>query len=349
MIQRSTGAVEISSHLSLKEIPDGGDWKSILKASRTTTGALLRSLGLEHHHLANAEAEQLFELRVPQPYLEKIEAGNPEDPLLLQVLPQSKEFEAVPGYSSDPLQEQEFSPAPGLIHKYPGRVLLITTQSCAIHCRYCFRRSFPYDAHRNGLQQWQAALAYISKNPRINEVILSGGDPLMMTNTALNVLLTQLNNIPNIKRVRIHSRLITTLPQRVDSGLLKLLGASEKRIVMVVHSNHPNEIGADVANAIDRIRQTGVLLYNQTVLLRGVNDRADILAELSERLFDANVQPYYLFTLDPVSGAAHFDVSRDDARSIYAELLKKLPGFLLPKLVSEIPGQSSKTPVDLGL
>lgn len=351
MIQRSSDAVEAiaknSSDLGIRLVPDQ-DWKSLLKESRIKTSELLASVGLDHHPLADAESEKLFELRVPLPYRQKIRHGDPNDPLLLQVLPSSLEHLNVEGYSNDPLDEGDYSPVPGLIHKYPSRVLLITNQSCAIHCRYCFRRNFPYQAHRRGLNDWQEVLDYISSQEDVNEVILSGGDPLMMTNDALTKLFNALETLPQIKRVRIHTRLISSLPQRIDQGLLALFSRCKMRIVIVLHCNHANELCELTRKACEALRHTGVLLLNQSVLLKGVNDNPNTLKALSEALFEHHVQPYYLFTLDKVSGAAHFDLPLARSKAIYQGLIEQVPGFLCPRLVAEIPGKKSKTPLNFG-
>lgn len=338
MIQRTIQTVEAQAQLD--------DWKSLLKASRISTADLLRRLNLDEHPLAYADAEKQFELRVPRPYLEKIEPGQPNDPLLLQVLPQKREVLEVDGYSNDPLDEEKFSPLPGLIHKYKSRVLLIATQSCAVHCRYCFRRNFPYNEHRVARNDWQNAIEYINDNPEINEVILSGGDPLVLTNEHLSALLNQIIAIKHVTRIRLHSRLISTLPQRVDAGLISLLSSLNTNVVMVMHCNHPNEIGQDVADATQKLKHAGVVLLNQSVLLKNINDNASILARLSEALFNIGVLPYYLFTLDKVHGAAHFDIATSTYLEIYRELQGLLPGYLVPRLASEIPDRTSKTLVN---
>jgi EF-P beta-lysylation protein EpmB len=335
MIQRTIQTVETQNQPQ--------DWKSLLKASRISTTELLQTLKLNEHPLANTSAEKLFELRVPKPYLDKIKRGDPNDPLLLQVLPQSYEHLDVDGYSNDPLEEKKFSPTPGLIHKYQSRVLLIATQSCAIHCRYCFRRNFPYDEHRVARNNWGSAIEYIQSHPEINEVILSGGDPLVLTNEHLRSLLHQVVAIQHVKRIRLHSRLISTLPQRIDEEFLSLLRGLDTKVVIVMHCNHANEIGPDVALAAAQLREVGAVLLNQSVLLKDINDDAAVLAQLSESLFTIGVIPYYLFTLDKVHGTAHFDLARSSARQIHQKLQTLLPGYLVPRLASEIPNQPSKT------
>ncbi len=340
MIHRSTGAVE-----ALHRQHD--DWRSILRDSRISTQQLLSQLDLADHPLADSSAETLFELRVPKPYLDKIERGNPDDPLLLQILPQAQEHIKRSGFDPDPLQENQFSPVRGVIHKYHNRVLLIASQACAIHCRYCFRRHFPYAEHRQSREQWQAALDYIRQHPEIDEVILSGGDPLVLDNDYLGTLLHALQDIPHIRHLRIHSRLLCSLPQRIDAGLLQLFSELHVPLVVVLHTNHPHEIDDLLRSKLQHLRQLGITLLNQSVLLKGINDDADTLAALSHTLFAAGVLPYYLFLLDRVDGAGHFDVPEQDARSLYRNLMGRLSGYLLPRLMVEIPGQTAKTPVSL--
>jgi len=337
MIHLSSIPVENNTH------PE--DWKSILSQSKITTKELLDYCQLDQHPLASASAEDLFPLRVPHTYLAKIKKGNPNDPLLLQILPQKAEHIPVTGYTNNPLNEDAYSPIKGLIHKYPNRVLLITSSTCVINCRYCFRRTFPYLDHRQSKDEWKAALKYIRERETINEVILSGGDPLIQNNDYLFWLLSEIDSITHIKRIRIHSRLIISLPQRIDKEFLARLTAIKKQKIVITHCNHPNELGADVKKAIDSLSSQNVTLLNQSVLLKSINDNPETLKELSESLYDTGILPYYLFLLDPVEGAAHFDISLPQAKAIYKQLLTKLPGFLVPRLSREIPGEESKTPI----
>jgi len=323
------------------------DWKSILSQSKITTKELLEYCKLDHHPLASSDAEGLFSLIVPRTYLEKIEKGNPNDPLLLQVLPQKSEHIEVAGFTENPLKEDTFSPVKGLIHKYPNRVLLITTSACVINCRYCFRRTFPYGEHRQSKAQWKDALNYISQRKMINEVILSGGDPLIQNNDSLFWLLSEIDAIAHIKRIRIHSRLLISLPQRIDKEFVERFKMIKKQKIIVTHCNHSNELGDDVKISIDALRSQNVTLLNQSVLLKSINDQPETLTELSEALFDTGILPYYLFLLDPVAGAAHFDISLAQAKDIYKQLLTQLPGFLTPRLSIEIPGEQSKTPIGI--
>jgi EF-P beta-lysylation protein EpmB len=257
-------------------------------------------------------------------------------------LPQARESLEVDGYISEPLLEQDFSPVPGLIHKYRSRALLILTQACAIHCRYCFRRNFPYNEHQQSRSEWSGALAYIASHPQINEVILSGGDPLSVSDSALDELLQQIDQIPTVVRIRIHTRMLPSLPQRITKPLLNSFSALRCKIILVAHCNHPNELADDTEFAFQQLKQHGVTLLNQSVLLHQVNDDPRTLARLSERLFEQGVLPYYLFTLDKVAGAAHFDLNRQEAKQIYQKLSALLPGFLTPKLAEEQPGEQSK-------
>jgi L-lysine 2,3-aminomutase len=329
--------------LPLSSIPT---WQEQLADLVTDPDELLGLLELDGAALGiSVEALREFPLRVPRPFLARMRVGDPHDPLLLQVLPQLAETLATPGYGPDPLGEAGANQCSGLLHKYAGRVLLITTQSCAIHCRYCFRRHFPYAENRPGRRQWQESLDYIAQHPDIQEVILSGGDPLACSNSYLAWLVERLAAIPHIRRLRLHSRLPIMLPARVDPPLLQLLQESGCQLVMVLHANHAREFDAEVDAACTRMRTAGLTLLNQTVLLRGINDDASALAELSERLFAAGVLPYYLHVLDKVQGAAHFEVPEAHAHTLIQELQARLPGFLVPRLVREEAGQPSKTPL----
>jgi len=283
-------------------------------------------------------------LRATQSYISRIKKGDPDDPLLRQILPRIEELVDRPGFSTDPLNESGSNPAAGIIHKYKRRALLIVTQACAIHCRYCFRRHFPYQENI-GTQQWQQALDYLRKDSSLNEVILSGGDPLSANDLQLARLSTELAAIGHIERLRIHTRMPVVLPARIDSKLLAWLERWPGQKVVVIHSNHPNELNEEVAEAIHKLQTAGATVLNQSVLLRGVNDHAPTLARLSEKLFDIGVLPYYLHQLDPVSGAAHFEVDDDRARKIIAEVSAHLSGYLVPRLVREKPGAPAKQPV----
>ncbi len=310
-------------------------------------GELLQLLGLDPAWLPGAQAAaRLFPLRVPHPYLRRIRHGDPRDPLLRQVLPLDDETVPTPGYQADPLQEAAAAIAPGLLQKYQGRALLIATGACAVHCRYCFRRHFPYGEHHSG-RHWEAALAQVRADDSLREVILSGGDPLSLGDEPLAELAAALAAIPHLRRLRIHTRLPIVVPERVNDALGGWLAHSPLRTVVVVHVNHPNEIDAAVRDSLRRMTDFGVTLLNQSVLLRGVNDDATTLISLSEALFDAGTLPYYLHALDPVAGAAHFAVPDPVAQGIHREITARLPGYLVPRLVRELPGAPAKLPIPL--
>ncbi|WP_300271450.1 EF-P beta-lysylation protein EpmB [Halomonas sp.] len=321
-------------------------WQAQLAGAIRDPRELCRRLGLDERWLPGAEAGHgLFEVRVPEAFLARMRLGDPDDPLLRQVLPLDAEARPAPGYVADPLEEAAHTPSKGLIHKYAGRVLLIASPACAVNCRYCFRRHFPYAENSPSRAQWEASLATLRDDTTIREAILSGGDPLAASDRRLAWLVERLGEIPHLKRLRIHTRLPVVIPERVDDALLAWLSATRLQKVVVLHINHADEIDDAVIAACARLRGAGVTLLNQSVLLRGVNDSVAALAALSERLFDAGVLPYYLHVLDPVAGAAHFDVPDEEARELVAGLREVLPGFLMPRLVREIPGEGSKTPL----
>jgi EF-P beta-lysylation protein EpmB len=286
-----------------------------------------------------------FPLRVPEAWIARIRPGDPDDPLLRQVLPGAQETVPAEGYSSDPVGDMDARTGPGMLQKYAGRALLIATGACAIHCRYCFRRTFPYADETASRGRWGIALEDLAKRPDITEVILSGGDPLTLSDNRLADLVQALESIPSIRRLRIHTRLPVVLPSRVDDRLTDWLAATSLRTVMAVHVNHPAELDSATRRALRALDETGVTLLNQTVLLRGVNDSAVVLAALSEALFESRVLPYYLHLLDPVQGAAHFDVPESEAIVLHRTLMERLPGYLVPRLVREVPGAAFKITV----
>lgn len=321
-------------------------WQRQLSHAVRDPQTLCERLGLGSLWQAGANAgHALFETCVPEAFLARIAPGDPDDPLLRQVLPLGDEALETPGFISDPLAEAEHRPARGLIHKYHGRVLLIASPTCAVNCRYCFRRHFPYADNAPSRAQWQEALGYLREDDSIHEAIFSGGDPLAANDKQLAWLVGELESIAHIKRLRIHTRLPVVIPDRVDDALLEWLSATRLQTVMVLHINHAQEIDQAVVDACARLQKAGVTLLNQSVLLRGVNDSVAALEALSERLFEARILPYYLHVLDPVAGAAHFDVSDDEGRKLVDALRERLPGFLMPRLVREIPGEPSKTPL----
>jgi L-lysine 2,3-aminomutase len=283
-----------------------------------------------------------FPLRVPFSFAACMEKGKPDDPLLRQVLPIADETIEFPGFTNDPVGDTNAVVQPGLLHKYQGRVLLINTGSCAINCRYCFRRNFPYGELQLSKQQENGAIEYISSDPTISEVILSGGDPLLLSDARLAHLIQQIDTIPHIIRIRIHSRLPIVLPARVTNGLIEVFNNCHKQIVLVVHSNHANEINERVITVCRLLKNNEVTLLNQSVLLKGVNDNVATLCELSERLFATGILPYYLHLLDKATGTGHFEISEDEANIIMNQVQNKLPGYLVPKLVKEVAGAKAK-------
>jgi len=320
-------------------------WQQHLSNAVSDPTELIRLLELPPELVEPARrAAAQFPLRVPYPFIERMRKGDINDPLLKQVLPLDAELEPVPGFTTDPLEELQSNPHDGLIHKYRGRVLLITTSACAINCRYCFRRHFPYLENRLGPEQWQAIVDYIAADDSIHEVLFSGGDPLATPDRRLRGMLEDLAAIPHLRRVRFHTRLPVVIPQRITDELVDVLTATRLQAVVVLHANHPNEIDQPLAQALQPLRRAGVHVLNQAVLLKGINDDVATLKALSETLFDqAGVLPYYLFVLDPVAGSAHFDISDSEAQALVSQLQQELPGYLLPRLAREIPGKPSKT------
>jgi EF-P beta-lysylation protein EpmB len=321
-------------------------WQQLWREAITDPRELLDMLGL----LARADellpaADTGFALRVPRGYVARMRAGDAGDPLLLQVLPAAAELGEVPGFTRDAVGDLAARAAHGVLHKYAGRALLIATGSCAVHCRYCFRRHYPYADDTAAANRWSAALDHLRSDPSIHELILSGGDPLSLSTAKLAELTDALRDIPHIRRLRIHTRLPVVLPERVDDEFTAWLNGLALQKVMVLHANHGNEIDASVIDACARLRQTGASLLNQSVLLRGVNDGVAELTELSEKLMAAGVLPYYLHQLDRVHGAAHFAVDDARARGLICALRDRLPGYLVPRLVREIAGEAAKTPL----
>lgn len=321
-------------------------WQQQLSGAYRSLNELLAALDLDPqlapYPLATASD---FPLRVPRSFVARMQPQDWYDPLLLQVLPQAQEQATSPGYSLDPLKEAAANPVPGLIHKYHGRVLLIASPACAVHCRYCFRRHFPYDHNQPARADWQGALDYIAAREDISEVILSGGDPLALSDARLKELVLTISNIPHVKRLRIHSRLPVVLPDRLSRDCIDVLSKHRLQTVLVIHCNHPNEIDAMLAARLGELRQAGVTLLNQTVLLKAVNNHPDTLCRLSEKLFDVGVLPYYLHVLDRVQGAAHFELPDSAAQALHVQMMETLPGYLVPKLVREDPAVGYKVPL----
>lgn len=317
-------------------------WRGQLKAAFTTPQALLDHLGLADE---GAWASSPFPMRVPRAFVDRMRPNDWDDPLLQQVLPTRLENNNTPGFATDPVGDQSAKVARGLLHKYQGRALLISTGACAVHCRYCFRQHFPYSSEHASGAFSQDAIDHIAKTPSIEEVILSGGDPLMLATDRLKALTDQLATISHIKRLRIHTRLPIVLPDRITPSLMAWLSKLPWPVVMVVHANHAQEFDCTVDEALARIETTGTRVFNQAVLLRGVNDSAEALVELMERSFAAGAMPYYLHRLDRVDGAAHFDVSAADGLALMEALRCRLAGYLVPKFVEEVAGRPYKVPI----
>lgn len=318
-------------------------WQQALADVITDPGELLRELQIDPSWLPAAKkAATLFPLRVPRGFVTRMGIGDPHDPLLKQVLPLSEEFAEVPGFTKDPVNEQSANPVPGLLHKYPGRVLLTVTGACAVHCRYCFRRHFDYASNTPGRQGWESAMAYIQSDNSIEEVILSGGDPFVLNDAYLSNLIEKIAAIPHVKILRFHTRLPVVLPERITESLLDVLCSTHLNVVVVLHMNHANELDESVADGLNRLREKSIILLNQSVVLRGINDSVEALSELSKTLIRHGVVPYYLHLLDKIEGAAHFDVPEEEVKRLHQQLSARLPGYLVPRLVREEPGLPSK-------
>jgi L-lysine 2,3-aminomutase len=327
--------------------PRDGSWQAAVRDAIRDPDELCRVLELPHEIAAAArraiEFSPSFSLFAPRGFVDRMRPGDASDPLLRQVLPIAREVDDVPGFVVDPVGEAAAQRQPGLLHKYEGRVLLVTTGVCAVHCRYCFRRHYPYVDGPRSLADWQPALADIGADSSLREVILSGGDPLMIVDPLLSQLVDQLAAIPHLRRLRVHTRLPIVIPERVTTELIELLRGTRLTPIVVVHANHAHEIDASVAAALARLADAGIPLLNQAVLLRGVNDSVGAQRALCEKLVDHRVMPYYLHQLDRVAGAAHFEVTVETGRHIIAGLRDRLPGYAVPRFVVESPGASGKT------
>lgn len=319
---------------------NGESWQQAMKSAIRDSQTLVRHLKLPQS--CGLAADCSFPVFAPLGYVDRMRPGDPHDPLLRQVLPLAEEAIDSSGFGDDPVQDQAAMLRPGLLQKYAGRVLLVTTGACAIHCRYCFRRHFPYGEGPHSVAQWEGAIEQIAADPTIEEVILSGGDPLTLADAHLAELADHLASIPHLRRLRIHTRLPIVIPQRVTQSLLEWLSKSRLVPIVVIHANHAAELDASVANALELLTQAGIMLLNQTVLLRGVNDSLAALKELSCRLIDLRVVPYYLHQLDRVRGAAHFEVPVERGRELVEQLRNTLPGYAVPTYVREIAGEPSK-------
>ncbi len=321
-------------------------WRRDLALAYRGPAPLLADLGIAPGAIPDLDPDPgPFRLLVPRGFAALMTLGDAQDPLLRQVLPRLSERAVIPGFVLDPVGDAPAARTPGLLHKYAGRALLMAHGACAVHCRYCFRRHFPYAEMGTQLARMDLALARIAADDSLAEAVLSGGDPLMLDDDALGDLLARLDGIPHLRRLRLHTRLPVVLPSRVTERLCDLLGARRLKTVLVIHANHPRELMGAAGQALADLGRTGVALLNQGVLLAGVNDSAETLAGLSERLFECGVLPYYLHQLDPVQGAAHFAVPDALALSLMECVRARLPGYLVPRLVREVPGEASKRPV----
>ncbi len=321
------------------------EWQQALSQAVTNPKQLLQALQLDASLLNDdvLEASKQFRTFVTESFLKRIRKGNPDDPLFKQVWANPLELYEHPDFENDPLEEAKANPVPGLLHKYHGRVLLITNSHCAINCRFCFRRNFAYHDNHFSSKHQQAIVDYLTQNPTIEEVILSGGDPLLLNDSRLGELLTLLEPIHHIKRLRIHSRIPIVLPSRMTKNLINTLNQSRLLKVLVIHSNHPQEFNEEVGKALAMLHLSFLQVLNQSVLLKGVNDDVETLISLQQTLFEHQVQSYYLHTLDKVKGTSHFDLPLEHAKAIYQQLQARLPGYMLPRLVSEIAGKTEKT------
>ena len=321
------------------------DWQSILARAVCDPAELCRRLGLSTE---GVDLDTDFPMQVPEPFLSRIEPGNPTDPLLLQVLPRKEELDASPEFTTDPVGEVKTLSPDGTLSKYRGRSLIVTGQTCGVHCRFCFRRHLPLCSSKNSgsepsLSDPDRVAAHFEADPTLHEAILSGGDPLALEDEQLGLLVDRLDRIEHLRRMRIHTRLPIAIPQRITDRLVEILACGRTRRVIVLHVNHPNELDAEVARAMTRLAQSGAILLSQSVLLRGINDTEPVLAELFERLIDLGITPYYLHQLDRVAGATHFEVDPDIGRALIAQLRNRLPGYAIPRYVREIPGAPGKS------
>ncbi|MYD45877.1 MAG: EF-P beta-lysylation protein EpmB [Gammaproteobacteria bacterium] len=325
---------------ALNVATDEGDWQAILRSSVRSVKELQHLLELQDEQVDWVDDSE-FPLHIPRTFIQRMEKRNPHDPLLLQVAPSKEELNSPKRYTTDPLRESEFTLNGGLVKKYPNRVLVIATQACPVHCRYCFRRHFDYST--NQLTDFQSTLDTLSNDPSIIEVILSGGDPLTLSNEKLDTLIQQLQRLKHVRMLRVHTRFPVMIPQRITHALVKILSTTRLKVVIVVHINHPNEVDDSVQQAIERLRNAQIDVFNQSVLLKGVNDSVQILSKLMHRVFEIGVVPYYLHLFDPVAGAHHFDLPEMSAIALWKELQSQLPGYLVPRLVREVPHQPAKT------
>lgn len=316
-------------------------WQKQLAAAFKDSRSLLDRLELPNHPAVDSQ----FPLLVPASFADRMEAENPADPLLLQVLTDHRESISSPNFVSDPVGDSDAKLADGILQKYQGRALLITTGACAVHCRYCFRREYPYQDEPRRMQDWEPAIQQLEQDASITEVILSGGDPLMLTDIRLQQMCERLDQIPHIERIRFHTRLPIVLPARVTEEFLQMVSQFRSQAIMVVHANHGNEIVDDCADALSKLVRAGIPVLNQAVLLKNINDNADALTDLCQKLVNLGVMPYYLHQLDRVQGAAHFEAATATGLQLIEQLTQRLPGYAVPKFVQEVPGKPSKTAI----
>lgn len=324
-----------------------GHWQRQLATATRTTADLLARLNLSTADLLAAgirvDADANFPLLVPESFLRRMTPGDPRDPLLLQILPRMAERRSVPGFQTDAVDDAGARRTPGLLQKYHGRALMLAAGSCAVHCRYCFRRAYPYSDEPRRLNDWEPALREIAEDRSLTEIIFSGGDPLMLSDDRLAALCRRVDAIRHVERIRFHTRLPIVLPARITEEWIALLLSLRTQPVVVVHANHPAEIAGDCADGLRHLVRRGIPVLNQTVLLRDINDTVDVLENLSRRLTGIGVMPYYLHQLDRVDGTAHFDVPDVAVRDLMQSLRQRLPGYAVPRCVREIPGEPHKT------
>ena len=317
-------------------------WRIIQKQNFTKWKELFSFLQLDEKYQTQILQSPRFPLNFPRRLAEKVEKNFFEDPILRQFLPTIQENEIRPGFFQDPVADETFRKRPKLLQKYSGRALLLATSACAMNCRFCFRQNFNYEIEEKGFEE---ELQAIADDPNLSEIILSGGDPLSLSDAALDSLITALAQIPHVKRLRFHTRFPIGIPERIDNTFLEILAKTRLQIVFVIHCNHPRELDEDVLSALKKIQRLGIPMLNSSVLLKGVNDNADVLKILCEKLADNGILPYYLHQLDPVQGAAHFEVAKPKGVEIIKTLRKQLSGYALPQYMQEIPGEAAKTPL----
>lgn len=329
---------------------DHVDWQTAMRRAIRSEAALRQAVGIAARGTdcdlpPSASRDTGFPTFVPLEYLSRIRHGDPNDPLLRQVLIRNEEFETRAGFVADAVGDLDALATEGLLHKYHGRALLVTTGACGIHCRYCFRREFPYQRAGSRSRRWKPSLTYLRKRHDVEEVLLSGGDPLTVNDRELSELISEIEDIPHVRRLRIHSRMPVVIPQRVTEALVTRLAASRLTVWVVIHANHPRELDAQVLEHLSTLIDRGIPVLNQAVLLRGVNDRVETLFELCRTLINHRIQPYYLHQLDRVRGAGHFEVPIAEGLRIMEQLREQLPGYAVPQYVAERTGEPSKSPI----